>query len=221
MTHSVKVLDVFDLTHNVKRITVEKPDGFLVVPGQATDVAIDEHGWRDEQRPFTFTSLNSWPELEFTIKIYPEHGGVTEQIGTLREGSRLLIGDPWGAIRYRGQGCFIAGGAGVTPFIAIIRDLESRDELDGNTLIFSNKTERDIILREEFEATEGLESLFTVTDQPGSELARGKIDRSFLEKHVSGFDQEFYVCGPPQMVKDVSASLEELGANPDSIVFEE
>lgn len=221
MAHTVTVIDVSDVTHDVRRITVEKPEGYAFDPGQATDVAIDKAGWRDEKRPFTFTSLNSWPELEFTIKVYPDHDGVTEQIGMLRAGDRLLIEDPWGAIRYKGTGCFIAGGAGVTPFIAIFRDLQSKGQLGGNSLIFSNKTERDIILRSEFEAAEGLQHVLTVTDQPGSDLARGMIDKAFLEKYVSSFDQEFYVCGPPEMVEAVSKCLEQLGAKTDSIVFEE
>lgn len=221
MAYAVKITGVSDVTHDVRRITVEKPDGFAFQPGQATDVAIDKAGWRDEPRPFTFTSLNCWPELEFTIKVYPDHDGVTEQIGMLRKGDRLLIEDPWGAIRYKGKGCFIAGGAGVTPFIAIIRDLQAKGELGGNSLVFSNKTERDIILRSEFEAAKGLDCVFTVTEQPGSELARGMIDKALLEKYVSSFDQAFYVCGPPGMVEDVSACLEQLGAKPDSIVFEE
>lgn len=221
MSHSVKVLGISDATHDVRRITVEKPEGYGFEPGQATDVAIDKERWRNEQRPFTFTSLNSWPELELTIKVYPDHDGVTEQIGMLREGDRLLIDDPWGAIKYEGRGCFIAGGAGVTPFIAIIRDLQSKGALRGNSLLFSNKTERDIILRPEFEAADGLDCVFTVTDQPGSELAHGKIDKAFLERHVSDFDQRFYVCGPPGMVEDISACLKDLGANPDSVVFED
>jgi len=221
MAHTVRITNVSDVTHDVRRITCEKPDGYTFEPGQATDVAIDKPEWRDEQRPFTFTSLNSWPGLEFTIKVYPDHDGVTEQIGMLRAGDSLLIDEPWGAIKFKGQGCFIAGGAGVTPFIAIIRDLQSKGELNGNSLVFSNKTESDIILRSELEAAQGLENIFTVTDQSSSELARGKIDREFLQKYVASFDQEFYVCGPPKMVEDVSECLEKLGAKTDSIVFEE
>ena len=221
MAHSVRIVDVAEVTHDVRRLTVEKPDGFSFEPGQATDVAIDRNGWREERRPFTFTSLNDWPTLEFTIKIYPEHDGVTEQIGSLGAGDWLLIDEPWGAIRYKGKGCFIAGGAGVTPFVAILRNLRAKGELDGNMLVFSNKAERDIILRPEFEAMEGLRCVFTVTDQPGSDLSEGRIDKAFLKKHVPDFDREFYVCGPPEMVEDVSASLEALGAKPDSIVFED
>jgi len=221
MTHTVRILSVSDVTHNVRRLRVEKPEGYEFVPGQATEVAIDDDQWRDEKRPFTFTSLNQWPELEFTIKIYPDHGGVTEQIGRLQAGDRLVIDEPWGAIEYRGKGCFIAGGAGVTPFIAIIRDLKERGELAGNMLIFSNLTERDIILRSEFEEADGLECLFIVTDEPASPLASGMIDKAFLQNHIGDFDQEFYVCGPPKMVEEISRHLEELGAEPDAITFEE
>lgn len=220
MPHSVAILDVAWETHDVRRLIVEKPAGYDFVPGQATDVAIDTDGWRDEQRPFTFTSLNTWDNLEFNIKIYPDHDGVTRQIGKLKAGDRLIIDEPWGAIAYRGAGCFIAGGAGITPFIAILRDLEAKGDLSGNTLIFTNKTERDIILRGEFAGMDGLECLFTVTDEPNSNLAIGMIDRAFLEEHVADFSQEFYVCGPDQMVKDLSGSLRSLGADPESIVFE-
>ena len=221
MAQSVAVLSTENITHNVVRLTVEKPEGYAYKPGQATDVALDRDDWRDEQRPFTFASLTDADHLEFTIKIYPDHDGVTEQVGKLTKGDRLMIDDPWGAIQYKGPGVFIAGGAGVTPFIAILRDLQRKGELKGQKLIFSNSTERDIILREEFEAMDGLECLFTVTDQDDSPLARGRIDKDFLKKHVDDFSQEFYVCGPPKMIDSVTDDLKALGADPDSVVLED
>ncbi|SDF50600.1 MULTISPECIES: FAD-binding oxidoreductase [Thalassobaculum] len=221
MAHSVAVLSTENVTHNVVRLTVEKPDGYDYKPGQATDVALDRDDWRDEQRPFTFTSLTDADHLEFTIKVYPDHDGVTEQIGKLKKGDRLLIDEPWGAIQYKGPGVFVAGGAGVTPFIAILRDLQRKGALSGQTLIFSNSTERDIILRDEFEAMDGLDCLFTVTDQDDSPLARGLVDREFLKTHVADFSQDFYVCGPPKMIDAVTEDLKALGADPDSVVLED
>jgi len=221
MSHTVKILKTAQVTHDVRLFKVEKPDGYEFRPGQATEVAIDRDGWRDQKRPFTFTSLNADPKLEFIIKIYPDHDGVTEKLADLNTGDTLLIGEAWGAIHYQGPGYFIAGGAGVTPFIAIIRDLRANGALAGNTLVFSNRTEKDIILRSEFEAAEGLDCLFTVTEQPGSPLDRGLIDKDFLQKHVTDFGKEFYVCGPPQMVEDVSQALEDLGAKSSKITFEE
>jgi ferredoxin-NADP reductase len=55
--------------------------------------------------------------------------------------------DVFGAIAYKGQGVFIAGGAGVTPLICIFRNLQLKNEIRGNMLIFANKTKEDIILK--------------------------------------------------------------------------
>jgi ferredoxin-NADP reductase len=221
MVHTVRILKVEPVTHDVRRFTVEKPAGFRFEPGQATEVAINRSGWHEQKRPFTFTSLNDWPDLEFTIKIYSDHDGVTHQLGGLGEGDELLIDDPWGTIQYRGPGYFIAGGAGVTPFIAILRQLARNGGLSGNTLLFSNKTGRDIILREEFEAMIGLACVFTVTDEPAQGLENRLIDRAFLEDKVADFSKHFYVCGPPQMVDDLKAHITALGGRADAIVFEE
>lgn len=221
MAKSVTILETERVTHDVVRLTVEKPDGYAFEPGQATDVAIDRDGWREEQRPFTFTSLTDADHLEFVIKLYPDHDGVTEQIGKLEKGDKLLIDEAWGAIQYKAPGVFIAGGAGVTPFIAILRDLQRKGELKGQRLIFSNRTEKDIILREEFEAMDGLECIFTVTDEDSSPLASGMVDTEFLKKHVDDFGQAFYVCGPPKMIEAVTGILKDLGADPDSVVLED
>jgi ferredoxin-NADP reductase len=48
----------------------------------------------------------------------------------------------------------------------------------------------------------------------------GRIDRAFLKRHVSDFSQHFYVCGPDRMVADLKATLKDLGAEPDAVVFE-
>lgn len=219
--HMVRILKVEPVTHDVRRFTVEKPEGFRFEPGQATEVAINRPEWREQKRPFTFTALNEWPDLEFTIKIYADHDGVTNQLGQLDVGDELLIDEPWGTIQYRGPGYFIAGGAGVTPFIAILRQLANDGRLAGNTLLFSNKTNRDIILRDEFEAMTGLACVFTVTDEPDLTLENRLIDRQFLEDKVADFKKHFYVCGPPRMVDDIKAHISALGGQADAIVFEE
>jgi hypothetical protein len=222
MTHTVEILEASPVTHNVRRLRVEKPDGYRFTPGQATLVGIDRDGWREERHPFTFTSLNEWDDLEFTIKIYPDHDGLTARIGELSAGDRLVLEDPWGTINYKGPGTFIAGGAGVTPFIAILRARNAEGGLAGHRLIFANKTERDIILREEFEAMPGLECVWVVTDDDGApDHMRGFIDRDFLKRHVEDNAQNFYVCGPDDMVGDIKSILTEMGAEPDALTFEE
>src|SRR4051812_12155501 len=112
MDHIVKIISIDRLTHNVKQIRVEKPEGYSFVPGQATEVSINLPEWKEEKRPFTFTCLQDKPYLEFVIKSYHDHSGVTHQVDQLRPGNELIISDVWGAISYQGEGYFIAGGAG-------------------------------------------------------------------------------------------------------------
>lgn len=223
MSYKVTIRDIQKVTHDVKRFKMDKPEGFEFIPGQATEVAIDEPDWRDEKRPFTFTSLNGEPDLEFIIKIYDDHNGVTHKLDTLNVGDQLIIDDPWGTIQYKGPGIFLAGGAGVTPFIAILRRLAREEKIEGNQLIFSNKTEKDIILKDEFEAMLGDDFINVITDEPTDEhiYLDGFIDKSFLEEQIDDFDQPFYVCGPMPFNEAMIEYLKELGANPDALVFEE
>ncbi|MDB5136948.1 MAG: oxidoreductase FAD/NAD(P)-binding domain protein [Mucilaginibacter sp.] len=220
MEHIVKIISVTKVTHNVRQFNLEKPDGFHFNPGQATDVSINEAKWKDELRPFTFTCLNNDPYLQFTIKIYTDHSGVTNRLGELKTGDELIIRDVWGAIEYKGPGYFIAGGAGITPFIAILRQLREDGELAGNTLFFSNQTDQDIILENELKAMPGLDIIFTTTKQKDGKNDHRKIDIDFLKTEVKDFNKHFYVCGPDQMVLDVSKALESSGAKPDAVVFE-
>lgn len=218
--HIVKILSVAPVTHNVRRFKVEKPAGYSFVPGQATEVAIDREGWREERRPFTFTALNEWDHLEFTIKIYDDHDGVTHQLGTLEAGDHLILHDVWGAIQYKGPGTFIAGGAGVTPFIAIFRQLQQDGELAGNRLLFSNKTEADIILKDEFSRMLQDRFINTLTQEEKPGYDHAKIDEAYLSGKISDFSQQFYICGPDAMVKDVQEALRKLGAGEGVITVE-
>ncbi|SHF22007.1 hypothetical protein SAMN05443144_106149 [Fodinibius roseus] len=223
MSYKVTIRDIRQITHDVKQFKVDKPDGFEFIPGQATEVSIDKPEWRDEKRPFTFTSLNGEPDLEFTIKIYDDHEGVTNELDTLNVGDQLIIREPWGTIQYKGPGVFLAGGAGVTPFIAILRRLAREEDIEGNKLIFSNKTDKDIILEEEFEAMLGDDFINVITDEPTDRhiFLDGFIDKEFLEEQIDDVDQPFYVCGPMAFNDAIIEYLRELGADPDALVFEE
>lgn len=220
MQVQVKIVDTIPVTHNVRHYRLERPRGYRFSPGQATEVSIDRDGWRDKKRPFTFTSLPDADTLEFTIKSYFDHTGVTNELWSLGAGDSLILRDVWGTIQYRGQGTFIAGGAGVTPFIAILRHLNDTGKIAGNRLIVSNRTEKDIILREEFEAMAGLEVLWTVTDDAKSSLLQERIDAGFLERHVPQPDQNFYLCGPDAMVGDLRDLLKAARADVDNVTWE-
>ena len=222
MSYALTLESIEPVTPDVFKLRFDKPAGLGVQPGQAVDLALDKDDWREEKRPFTPTSLPSDGFLEFTIKSYPEHDGVTEQIAKMRPGDRVLVDEPWGAIEDEGKGWFIAGGAGVTPMIAILRKrLEDKGTLEGCELIFSNSKEEDIIYRDEFERMDGLKTYFTVTDQDSADVHTRKIDKALLKERIEPGKGKCYICGPDGMVEDIADALKEIGVAEDDIIIEE
>jgi ferredoxin-NADP reductase len=219
--HIVKVLGAEYVTHNVRRFTLEKPEGYHFQPGQATELSVNKPDWENERRPFTFTSLNEWPTLEFTIKIYPDHKGVTSELGKLQPGDEVILHDVWGTIHYKGEGIFIAGGAGVTPFIAILRQLQKENKLGNSQLFFSNRTEKDIILRDEFTAMLGNRFVNTLTNEQNPAFENRRIDAAYLREKVKDFSQCFYICGPDPMVEGMEQTLIDLGAKKENVIREQ
>src|SRR5665647_2723505 len=166
--HIVKINSIKHITHDVLQIVTEKPQKHTFTPGQATEISINKSGWKDEKRPFTFTCLTDSDYLEFTIKTYPSRKGVTNELLQLKKNDVLILHEVFGAITYKGEGVFIAGGAGVTPFISIFRYLQSKNKVGDNKLIFANKTKEDIILGLEFKSLLGENFINILSDEkPG------------------------------------------------------
>ncbi|MFD0862062.1 flavodoxin reductase [Sungkyunkwania multivorans] len=220
MEHQILVKKIEWVTHDVVRLLTDKPKEYNFIPGQATELAIDKDGLREQKRPFTFTSLPENSELEFTIKIYESHKGVTDKIQHLRVGDKLIIGDAWGAIQYKGPGTFIAGGAGITPFIAILKDLNRKNMLNGNRLFFGNKTEKDIIYKSNLETWLGDAFYNILSEEEKEEYAQGQIDKEYLKKHNLDASSPVYLCGPPPMMDALIPALYALGISESHLIKE-
>jgi len=216
----VKIIATQEVARYVKRFRIERPKDYNFVPGQATELSVNRDGYRDERRPFTFTSLTEDPYLEFTIKRYSEHHGVTDLLHQLQPGDEVILRDVWGAIEYKGPGYFIAGGAGVTPFLAILRDLHKKKQLGDNKLFFSNHEQPDIICEQELKDMMGENALFVLTREKRAGYVDGRINKEFLQKHLKDTSKHIYICGPDQMISEIIGILEEMGANADALVFE-
>lgn len=220
MEHRCQLLMSEFVTHDVKRFVIERPDSFNFTPGQGVELSIDKEGWRDEGRPFTPTSLPDDQVLEFTIKAYPKHNGVTQELHQLNVGDNVLISEPFGTINYHGPGVFIAGGAGITPFLSILRMLNKQQKLDGNSLIFANKSPRDIICEKELTQLLEDRAEFLCSREEDCHCRPGRVDPTYLDKSIKDYSQQFYVCGPPPFVEAINDALVKQGASPDAVIFE-
>ncbi len=211
----VKVLKIDFLTHNVKKFITEKPLNYSFKPGQATSVSINDESLKNEKRPFTFTSKPGDVFLEFIIKKYSN--GITEKIHDLKQGQELIIGEAFGYFDYKGEGYFIAGGTGITPFLSIFRNLKA-EEVEKNKLFFSNKTHQDIICENELTKMLKENVLFLLTNEKRENYFSERINKDFLKNKITDFSKYFYVCGPPGFVENIKNDLIELGADKNKII---
>lgn len=217
MEHTAKIKHKKWLTHDVIRFTIERPENFNYKAGQAVEATLNDPKFKGDWAPFTLTSLNHYDDLEFTIKIYSDHNGMTHALSKLNEGESFVITDPWDSFIDKGPGVFIAGGTGVTPFIALLRQMEVDGTIEGSTLFFSNKTEKDIFLADEFKRMLGDNIIHILTREKKEPYLYGRIDKDFLKKHISNFKQPFYLCGPDNFAEEISGYLKELGAGDDMV----
>jgi ferredoxin-NADP reductase len=122
----------------------------------------------------------------------------------------------------------IAGGSGVTPFRAFVREA-TRRKLDTKiTVLYSVRQPKDIIFNTEFRELEKENPYFkfhvTCTRaQPADNWTgrAGRIDAPWIKAHVTDLaNTVFYACGPNALVEFAEAQVFELGAPKDQMKTE-
>ncbi|MGD8322090.1 MAG: flavodoxin reductase [Gemmatimonadota bacterium] len=219
MKYKAEILHTAFVTHDVKQFIVSRPEGLAFEPGQGVELALDQTGRRDDGHPFTPTSERDAPVLEFIIKAYPETDGLTVRLHRLRPGDSVRLSEAFGVITDHGPGTFIAGGAGITPFLAILRHMGA-EQLERCRLLFSNDTPADVICEKELRHLLGDRCVLTCTRESAPGYDDRRIDADYLREHIDDMGQTFYVCGPMDFVDDVTRALVEMGADEEKILVE-
>lgn len=210
-----------NLSNNVIQIVTEKPENLVYTPGQAIAISIGKRGWRNEIRPFSFTSIPANNYLEFIIKIHPSDKGVTKELLKLKQNDKLILHNIFGSISYKGEGIFIAGGTGINPFISIFRDLHSRNEIGRNILINANKTKDDIYLELELKDLFGINFINILSEENHEGYEHGLITSALLKTYANKSCNNFYVCGPPPMMDSIATLIQHLEVDGKNIIKEE
>lgn len=220
MSQITNIKSIKHITHDVLQIVLDKPEGLKYIPGQAVDIALNKPDWNEKKNCFTFTSLPEDDHIEFTIKTYPEHKGMTNELLSSKVGDEVLVYTPFGDIHFKGDGIFIAGGAGITPFIAILKNLEKQNKIEGNKLIFANKEKADIILEDHYNTLLGKNFINVLSKEEMEGYEHGYISAELIKKYSEDNLKYYYLCGPPPMMGAVEGHLKTLGIAEEFIVKE-
>ena len=117
----------------------------------------------------------------------------------------------------------VAGGSGVVPLMAMIRQRAAAGDTTPTTLLYSARDVDDLIYRDELDALagDGLRVLPTLTraHPPGWTGYARRVDEPMLAEVLAalGPDPLVYACGPTLLVETVAAGLVNLGVPPDRI----
>lgn len=182
------------------------------------------------KRPYTPSSVaGTTGYFDLTVKRY-ETGLVSKYLHDRTVGDTVLMSGPnagghWmdGSAKRVG---FVAGGTGITPMISIIRWILAKGLGVELYLIFANKTEADIIFREEWDTNAREHANFHVhhvleQPPPGWTQGKGRITEEILRGHLPPPDPEttVFLCGPPMMVDALEGMLKGIGYPDQSIVL--
>jgi ferredoxin-NADP reductase/DMSO/TMAO reductase YedYZ heme-binding membrane subunit len=219
-------------TSQVKTFRLVPPRGgalpFHYLPGQYLTFTLDIDG-RKVRRSYTIASTPSRPSYcEVTIK-REDLGLVSRHMhDSVKEGNLLQIAASSGKFTFTGNEenriVLLAAGVGVTPLMSILRYLTDRNWDGRIDMIYSCKTAREIIFRDELDDLRRRFSNFHLTitltrpEDGNWDGPVGRIDAGLLQRTIPDLTNvPFYFCGPSEMLSATSSLLRQLGVAESNI----
>lgn len=149
-----------------------------------------------EEHPYTLSSSPDEDVLRIAIK---DLGDASRAIQAIRPGSRVAIEGPYGYF-FRDtepdRQLWIAGGIGITPFLAKARDLRRCGRPVDVRLVYCVQDEARARFLDELKSISAHLEGFEVHTH--FFYRQGPLNRDFLDEHVPGLaDRVAFVCGPP------------------------
>ena len=234
--HSLKVVEIHPEAEDAVGIAFEVPpelrDEYRGLPGQHVVVKTDIN---DVENRRTYSLVNSpgrWP-LRIVARVHSA-GHMSRYLAEqLNAGDYLDVLPPNGSFTPRrldagGMYVAFASGCGITPVLAVAQSLLEANETNRIILFYGNaSTGRAMCLEELLGLKDrflGRLSLhFVMSREPQEvDLYNGRIDAERVKEFgrslfAPGDVTEYFVCGPGNMIDEVSAALRGLGVEADRI----
>jgi ferredoxin-NADP reductase len=217
MKFEAAVTDIIKRTSDIKSFRFNRPSGLEYKAGQYIIIKLIVNG-NMVSKPFSISSSPTEKDhIEFTKKLTGHD--FSNVLNAIRMGELVGIEGPYGKMTFEVEHeriALLCGGIGITPMISICRYCTDKHLNNPITLISSNKTQKDIIFKDELELmqhrNDHLKVVHTLT-RPTDEWegCRGRICEEIIVNNISYYkDCIFYICGPPLMVESMCSILYDL-----------
>lgn len=217
---------VFDIPENLK-------PNFSFKAGQYITLKTTING-QEVRRAYSICSSTQSNELKASIKAVKN--GVFSSYATsqLKVGDMIEVHEPEGKFilepKRRTNYLGVAAGSGITPILSMIKGVLEQEPTSSFTLVFGNKTEKETMFKSELD---DLKKLYTTRFNINYLFSRENIDNALFGRidkaHTNYFIKNIYknwsfesayLCGPEEMIKTVSTTLQENGFKQSDIFFE-
>ncbi|TKX18853.1 NADH-cytochrome b5 reductase-like protein 2 [Elsinoe australis] len=211
------------VNHNVKYLRFKLPEGDQRSGIKTITSLLTNHkpdvAWIPVFRPYTPIDADEPGHISFLVKQYPTGKG-SSHMHSLKPGDELKV-KPIHEFDYKpnqfSHVTILAGGAGITPFVQLIRHVLSNPEDKTKiSLVYSNHSEDDILLKSEFDEfstshPDRFKATYVVS-QPrvvsNSGIEKGRVTSSILEQALPAKTEwsqsKVLVCGPPPYIDAVA-----------------
>lgn len=226
--YAVSVKSVEKLTSDTVKISLNIPaelnSDFKFIPGQYISVSKNIHG-KEERRSYSICSGPNEP-IAFAVKKINK-GLISTWLNTdIVPGTILHITKPIGNFILKDSYkkiVAIAAGSGITPVMSIAKFMESK--AGHMELFYGNRTVESIIFHSEIEELKHVKTHYFLSGHQQEGYSYGRINKdTFTSKIKENLDllkaDAFFICGPEEMILEVSKTLEFFGIPKSKIHFE-
>ena len=234
--HSLRVVEIHPEAEDAVGIAFEVPpqlrDEYRGLPGQHVVVKTDVD---DVENRRTYSLVNppgDWP-LRIVARVHPQ-GHMSRYLAEqLNAGDYLDVLPPNGSFTPRrldtgGTYVAFASGCGITPVLAVTRSLLEANDTNRIIVFYGNASTGRAMCLEELLGLKDrflnrLSLHFVMSREPQEvELYNGRIDAARVKEFAQvlfapGEITEYFVCGPGNMIDEVSGVLRALGVDADRI----
>ncbi len=224
------VAAITDETPTVRSFTLTVPDWPGHRAGQHIDLRLTAEDGYSVQRSYSIASAAAAGTIDITIERIDD-GEVSPFLhDVVVVGDRLELRGPIGGYfvwepALDGPLFLVAGGSGVVPLMAMVRERE-RERVETRTrLLFSSRHYEEIIFREELDrlaaSSRGFEVIYALTrSRPDGWMGYDRrIDDRIIGEVLEplGSRARVYICGPTALVETAANAMLRLGLPPDRV----
>ena len=163
-------------------------------------------------------------------------GKISSYVYGLKPGDNVTISGPFGEFFAKdtdAEMIFVGGGAGMAPMRSHLFDQLKRLHSDRKiTFWYGARSKREMFYTEHYDGLQAEHDNFkwyVALSEPLPEdnwtgytgFIHQVLYDNYLKEHPAPEDCEYYICGPPMMNAAVINMLEELGVEPENILFDD